>query len=102
MAGERLPVWFLLRSQLWFRWTGKCLETATGHMQTVSGKRQNRTEKMIIDTTFDFNTDANGGDPDSTSPTLRSYHKYLWSKPLPNGEMFELSIKSGTYLFHHS
>lgn len=35
MAGERLPARFSLRSQLWFRWTGKCLETATSHMQTV-------------------------------------------------------------------
>jgi hypothetical protein len=57
---------------------------------------------MIIDTTFDVYTDANGGDPDSTSPTLRSYHKYLWSKPLPSGQMFDLSIKSGTYLYHSS
>ena len=57
---------------------------------------------MIIDTTFDFYTDANGGDPDSTSPTLRSYHNHLWSKSLPNGQMFDLSKKSGTYLYHHS
>ena len=35
MAGERLPARFSLRSQLWFRWTGKCFETATSHMQTV-------------------------------------------------------------------
>ncbi len=37
MAGERLPARFSLRSQLRFRWTGKCFETATSHMQTVSG-----------------------------------------------------------------
>lgn len=35
MAYERLPTRFSLRSQLWFRWTGKCFETATSHMQTV-------------------------------------------------------------------
>lgn len=35
MAGERLPARFSLRSQLWSRWTGKCFETATSHMQTV-------------------------------------------------------------------
>jgi len=35
MAGERLQAGFSLRSQLWFRWTGKCFETATSHMQTV-------------------------------------------------------------------
>jgi hypothetical protein len=58
---------------------------------------------MIIDTTFNFYTDANGSDPDRTSPTLRFYHKILWSKSLPNGEHFELTDnKSGTYLYHKS
>ena len=58
---------------------------------------------MKIDITFNVYTDANGGDPDSTSPTLRSYHKMLWSKSLPNGENFELSDKKGgAYLFHKS
>jgi hypothetical protein len=37
MAGERLPARFSLRSQFWFRGTGKCFETATSHMQTVIG-----------------------------------------------------------------
>jgi hypothetical protein len=37
----------------------------------------------IIDIEYDLRSDANGGDPDSTSPTLRQYHKILWSKPLP-------------------
>lgn len=58
---------------------------------------------MQIDTTFNVYTDANGGDPDSTSPTLRTYHKYLWSKPLPNYKLFELdNKKSGSYLYHKS
>lgn len=58
---------------------------------------------MIIDTTFDVYTDANGGDPDRTSPTLRSYHKFLWSKTLPNGLTFELiNNKAGIYLYHNS
>lgn len=58
---------------------------------------------MIIDTAFNVYTDANGGDPDSTSPTLRSYHKILWSKTLPSGQIFELDDKkSGTYLYHKS
>jgi hypothetical protein len=57
----------------------------------------------MIDTSFNFYTDARGGDPDSTSPTLRKYHKLLWSKPLSNGEIFELSEnKSGVYLYHKS
>ena len=58
---------------------------------------------MIVDTTFNVYSDAQGGDPDSTSPTLRSYHKFLWSKPLPNGQTFELTNnKSGVYLYHKS
>jgi hypothetical protein len=58
---------------------------------------------MIIDTRFNFYTDARGGDPDSTSPTLRAYHKTLWSKPLPNGKQFELSDnQQGVYLYHKS
>lgn len=58
---------------------------------------------MVIDTTFNVHTDARGGDPDSTSPTLRSYHKFLWTKPLPNGKSFELTInKRGVYLYHNS
>jgi len=57
----------------------------------------------MIDTRFNFYTDAKGGDPDKTSPTLRKYHKILWSKPLPNGKIFELSeSKSGVYLYHKS
>ena len=57
---------------------------------------------MIIDTGFNFHSDARGGDPDSTSPTLRKYHKILWSKPLPNGKLFDLHKKPGSYLFHQS
>ena len=43
---------------------------------------------MIIDTTFNVYTDANGGDPDSTSPKLRSYHKMLWSKDIAKRTIF--------------
>ncbi len=58
---------------------------------------------MIIDTNFNFYSDSNGGDPDSTSPTLRKYHKILWSKPLPNGRLLELrDNKTGAYLYHKS
>lgn len=33
-----------------------------------------------IDTTFDFRDDTpEGKDPDQYSPTLRRYHKLLWS-----------------------
>ena len=42
-------------------------------------------DKMKVDTDFNFYSDSNSGDPDSKSPTLRKYHKLLWSKQLPNG-----------------
>ena len=59
--------------------------------------------RTYIDITFDFRTDARGGDPDSTSPTLRKYHQLLWSKPLPNGMPFYLNSNSpGKYLYHQS
>jgi hypothetical protein len=56
-----------------------------------------------FDPTFDFRTDAGGGDPDATSPTLREYHKLLWSKPLPSGDPFDLEdTKPRAYLHHLS
>lgn len=58
---------------------------------------------MIVDTKFNVHSDAQGGDPDITSPTLRLFHKILWSKPLPNGQIFELTNKKGgAYLYHKS
>jgi hypothetical protein len=57
----------------------------------------------MIDINFNFFSDAKGDDPDSTSPTLRKYHKILWSKPLPNGKPFNLTDnKNGVYLYHTS
>jgi hypothetical protein len=48
-------------------------------------------------------TDATGPDPDSSSATLTSYHKLLWSKPLPSGDVFELrDDEPGYYLYHNS
>jgi len=59
--------------------------------------------QMWIDTSFDFRTDASGKDPDTHSPTLRRYHKLLWSKPLPSGRPFYLSDAArGVYLHHRS
>ena len=46
-----------------------------------------------IDINFNgFSDTPEGKDPDSHSPTLRKYHKILWSKPLPDGRMFELDL----------
>lgn len=65
-------------------------------------------EKQMVDTSFDFTSDTPhywdgfwevrnglgvaGNDPDAMSPTLREYHRILWSKTLPNGEKMELSF----------
>jgi hypothetical protein len=58
---------------------------------------------MEMDISFDFRTDAKGKDPDSHSPTLRRYHRLLWSKPLPSGASFDLSDTTpGKYLYHRS
>jgi hypothetical protein len=58
---------------------------------------------MTIDTAFDFRTDAGGKDPDVHSPTLRRYHRLLWSKQLPSGASFDLSDTTrGEYLHHSS
>lgn len=57
-----------------------------------------------IDVSFDARTDTPPGrDPDSHSPTLRRYHRLLWSKPLPNGTSFSLADDvPGCYLVHES
>ena len=60
--------------------------------------------KKFIDINFDFRTDTpKGKDPDSYSPTLRLYHKLLWSKQLPNGSLFTLQdTHKDCYLYHSS
>ena len=60
-------------------------------------------QTLSIDTTFNFYTDSGGKDPDSHSPTLKKYHKLLWSKALPNGEIFTLTnTDSNSYLTYKS
>ena len=58
----------------------------------------------LIDINFNFYSDTpSNKDPDFYSPTLRKYHKFLWSKKLPNGNLFDLSDrKSKVYLYHDS
>ena len=57
---------------------------------------------MTIDITFDFRSDTPPGkDPDTFSPTLRQYHRLLWSKPLPSGEPFELVDTTRDAYLHH-
>ena len=60
-------------------------------------------QTLSIDTTFNFYSDSGGKDPDSHSPTLKNYHKLLWSKALPNGEIFTLTdTDSNSYLTYIS
>lgn len=60
--------------------------------------------RHAIDIAFDFRSDTpEGRDPDAASPTLRRYHKLLWSKTLPGGAPFDLSeTRAGCYLYHRS
>jgi len=56
-----------------------------------------------IDINFNFYSDTpKGKDPDSYSPTLRNYHKILWSKELPNGLLFKLDETIPMRLHHKS
>ena len=58
---------------------------------------------MNIDINFNVYSDTpKGKDPDSYSPTLRNYHKNLWSKKLPNGLFFKLDETIPMRLHHKS
>ncbi len=55
-----------------------------------------------IDITFDFRSDTPPNkDPDTWSPTLCRYHKLLWSKRLPSGELFDLDYKTAPFYLRH-
>ena len=56
----------------------------------------------MIDTNFDFQAEVNGRDSDRYSPTLQEYHRILWSKTLPSGQMFNLTKISNNRLYHKS
>lgn len=44
----------------------------------------------MIDVNFDFQREAGYRDSDRYSPTLREYHRLLWSRELPCGKYFNL------------
>lgn len=53
--------------------------------------------------TFDFHSyTPDGKDRDSFSPALRKYHQLLWSKKLPTGPRFDLTMEPRAYLVHRS
>ena len=59
--------------------------------------------QKTIDINFDVYSDTpEGKDPDSFSPTLRKYHKILWSKALPNNKEFHLNLDTPKLLHHKS
>tara|TARA_B100000989_G_scaffold295826_1_gene277668 strand:+ start:663 stop:1361 length:699 start_codon:yes stop_codon:yes gene_type:complete len=56
-----------------------------------------------IDILFNVYSDTpKNKDPDTNSPTLRKYHQILWSKVLPNGNLFEIDLSIPKYLHHES
>lgn len=56
-----------------------------------------------VDINFNVYSDTpKGKDPDSFSPTLRKYHKILWSKLLPNNQHFYLDLEFPKLLHHKS
>lgn len=60
-------------------------------------------DRNPIDTTYNFREHTpQGKDPDTWNPTLCSYHKLLWSKPLPRGRVFELACTRTPYYLRHS
>jgi hypothetical protein len=57
--------------------------------------------EKLVDIEYDFRTDSNGGDVDKYSATLRKYHKILWSKHLPNGNILSLDdSRDDVYLYY--
>lgn len=58
--------------------------------------------KNLIDINFDFKAEVGALDADKFSSTLQKYHQILWSKPLPNGKVFTLALKSQGRLYHKS
>ena len=57
----------------------------------------------LINVSFNVYSDTpSGKDPDTYSPTLKKYHKLLWSKELPNGYMFNLSDSTPKILYNKS
>lgn len=65
------------------------------------GNEVQHCSKNQIDPSFDFRSDTPPNkDPDAFSETLKLYHKVLWSKELPSGQILKLSNEvKGSYLY---
>lgn len=57
---------------------------------TSDVRRGTAVESIPFDTKTDFQADARRRDPDIHSPLLQEFHRRLWTKKLPNGQMFTL------------
>lgn len=58
-----------------------------------------------IDVDTDFQEDSRRRDPNLSSPLLQEFHRRLWSKPLPNGRVFELTpgkVRGAHVLYHRT
>lgn len=58
-----------------------------------------------IDIDTDFQEDSRRRDPDLFSPLLQEFHQRLWSKPLPDGRVFELTpgkVRGAHVLYHRT
>lgn len=53
---------------------------------------------MEIDIKYDVRNDSNGLDPDRYSKILKSYHKELWSKTLPNNH--QMILTDDKYIYY--
>lgn len=58
--------------------------------------------KITIDVTYNFQSETEPLDADRYSTRLQEYHRYLWSKPLPNEKIFDLEKISNCQLYHKS
>jgi hypothetical protein len=65
------------------------------------GNEVQHCSKNQVDPSFDFRSDTPPNkDPDAFSETLKLYHKVLWSKELPSGQILKLSNEvKGSYLY---
>jgi len=57
---------------------------------------------MFINVTHNFQKECGEKDADRYSKKLQHYHQYLWSKSLPNGQLFTLTCSSQNRLHHKS
>jgi len=67
-------------------------------------KSLDNNKTCMLNGIYDFRADTTPNrDPDQHSETLQKYHKMLWSKPLPNGSLLNLSDDTPKkYLYHNS